>query len=103
MNPFVMTFEIMEPNRAAGRKFECRGFVRDPSSLSGYYEAKGNTVIESANLTNVIRLACGVPNRDSRAKAIVDCSGMNAACWITFVDAVALNLTDCAVAAEIDA
>ena len=93
VNAFVVTFEVVEPNRAACRKFEGRAFIRHTLPFSRNYKAKSDAVIEGADFKVIVR-AVLMSNRDARAAAIIHRSRMPAARRIGFANPVVLNFDD---------
>src|SRR5436190_7192070 len=97
MTAFVMTFEVVKPDGAAGGKSECAGFVSSARSFPRNHKTKRNPIVKDANVDGVTTLRGNMGHLQTRAVASIDTSGVAATGWVSLVQALTIDFKDCAI------
>src|SRR5882672_4408917 len=102
MNAFVVTFKVVKPNCAAGRKSERARLVRNAAAAAGHNQTKRNAIVVSASLNRVVRFACLMSDRYASTVTNVDGLRVSAASWISLAQLVAIDRANPDAATEVN-
>src|SRR6185503_9209043 len=92
MNSFVVSFEIVKPDKATARNGESAGLVRHSwSGCAGYDLAEGNPIVKCAGVDGVTCPALFMRDREPRSITSIQSLGVHAAGQVSLIDPVPVH------------